>query len=85
MPLHDFQCPACKHRFEELVKVDEVPHCPQCGAPGARRLQTFSAAISTEGSRQRAVAGARLKAKAVKREQDHAHQAYIRQHMKDHD
>lgn len=85
MPLHDFECPACKHRFEELVKVGETPACPSCGAANARRLDSFAAAVSTEGSRQRAFAGARRKANAVKREQDHAHQAYIRQHMKDHD
>ena len=84
MPLYDFQCSSCKHRFEELVKRDEHPPCPACGAPNPTRLESFSAAISTEGSRQRALSGARQKAKAVKREKDHAHQEYIRHHMEDH-
>lgn len=85
MPLYDFQCPRCRHRFEELVKGDAVPTCPKCGATDPRRLQSFSAAVSTESSRQKALAGARRRAGAVKREQDHAHQQYIKQHMKDHD
>ena len=85
MPLYDFKCPRCGHRFEELVKIDQTPACPSCGAAKVERMQSFTAAVSTEGSRQKAMAGARQKAGAVKREQDHAHQQYIRQHMKDHD
>jgi len=84
MPLYDFQCAACGHRFEELIRHDEVPACPSCGAAGPKRLDSFSAAVSTQGSRQRALEGARARAKAVKREKDHAHQEYIRQHMNDH-
>jgi putative FmdB family regulatory protein len=84
MPLYDFRCPSCKHRFEELVKLDEVPQCPKCGAAPAERLQSFSAAVSTEGSRERALKGARRKAGAEKREKDHAHQEYVRHHMEDH-
>jgi putative FmdB family regulatory protein len=85
MPLYDFKCPSCQHRFEELVKVDEVPLCPQCGAAGSQRQHSFSAAISTEGSRQRALSGARKKAGAEKREKDHAHQEYVKHHMEHHD
>jgi len=84
MPLHDFQCARCNHRFEELVKQGERPACPACGAAKATRLESFSAAVSTEGSRKRALDGARRKAGAVKREKDHAHQEYIRHHMEDH-
>ena len=67
MPLYDFQCASCGRRFEELVKADETPACPACGAEGAQRQQSFSAAVSTTGSRQRALAGARRKAGAMKR------------------
>lgn len=84
MPIYDFQCQACKHRFEELVKVDASARCPRCGASETKRVETFSAAISTEGSRARALSGARAKAQAVKREKDAAHQEYLRHHMEDH-
>lgn len=84
MPLYDYRCPSCKHRFEELVKAGETPACPQCGATKPERLESFSAAISTGSSRERALKGARLKAKATKRDQDVAHQEYIKHHMEDH-
>jgi len=32
MPIHDFQCEACGHVHEELVKRDIKSHtCPECG------------------------------------------------------
>jgi putative FmdB family regulatory protein len=45
MPIYDFDCRACGHRFEELVKnVDDRPKCPECGAPEAqRRFSPFAA------------------------------------------
>jgi putative FmdB family regulatory protein len=45
MPIYDFECRACSHRFEELVKnAEEHPACPECGAPDAqRRFSTFAA------------------------------------------
>jgi putative FmdB family regulatory protein len=85
MPLFDFQCPGCGHRFEELVKGEEKPPCPACGAAGTQRLQSYSAAVSTTSSRERSLSAARRKASGVKREKDHAHQEYVRQHMHDHD
>jgi putative FmdB family regulatory protein len=84
MPLHDFRCDSCQHRFEELVKVGETPACPACGAVNTQRLDSFSAAISTSSSRERSLAGARRKAGATKKEKDHAHQEYLRHHMEDH-
>jgi putative FmdB family regulatory protein len=30
MPIFDFQCQACGHRFESLVRASSTPVCPQC-------------------------------------------------------
>lgn len=38
MPLRDFACQACGHRFEELVDPDEQISCPQCAAPDPVRV-----------------------------------------------
>lgn len=38
MPIYDFECDACGARFEELARADELPPCPECGAPEPRRL-----------------------------------------------
>lgn len=32
MPLFDYHCPACGHRFEALVRAGQTPACPECGA-----------------------------------------------------
>lgn len=35
MPLYEYQCKKCKHRFEKIQKVSDPPvrKCPQCGGP----------------------------------------------------
>ena len=42
MPLLEFACEACGHRFEELVGKGEAPTCPECGERDLRRqVSTF--------------------------------------------
>ena len=44
MPLKDFECPACHHKFEELLQLSEPnpEKCPKCGAAGLKQvLGTF--------------------------------------------
>ena len=84
MPLYDFKCRACGHRFEELVRVGEVPECPKCHDTAPERLFSASAGVSTERSRKKAAGGARRKAGKIKREKDHAQREYERNYMKDH-
>jgi len=39
MPIYEFQCNACGHRFDRLQKIsDPDPSaCPDCGAPQVQR------------------------------------------------
>jgi putative FmdB family regulatory protein len=32
MPLYEYQCNACGHNFETLVRSGSTPACPQCGS-----------------------------------------------------
>ena len=47
VPIYEFECRSCGHRFEELVgshvgvDVDEV-RCPECGKPEVERLVSTS-------------------------------------------
>jgi putative FmdB family regulatory protein len=84
MPLYEFKCRACGHRFDELVKVDETASCPKCGDPKAERLFSTSAGVSTDRSRTRAAGVARRTAGKVKREKDHADAEYRRNYIKEH-
>ena len=38
VPIYDFECGKCGTRFEEQARADELPPCPECGAPEPRRL-----------------------------------------------
>jgi len=35
MPLREYQCKKCKHRFEKIEKFSDKPQkkCPKCGGP----------------------------------------------------
>ena len=37
MPLYDYHCPACGHRFEALVRPGSTPACPRCASNSLER------------------------------------------------
>ncbi len=84
MPIHDYQCRRCAHRFEEMVKQGETPACPACGAADPEQLFSCSAAVSTGRTRELALAAPRRRAGAEKRDKDMAHAEYLRKHNEDH-
>jgi putative FmdB family regulatory protein len=45
MPIYEFECPACAHRFERLQKLADADpsDCPECGKSGVRRRLTAPA------------------------------------------
>jgi putative FmdB family regulatory protein len=54
VPLYEYACMKCESHFEELVRGDDEPACPHCGAEDVRRqLSTFA-----RGARVEAVVGA---------------------------
>ena len=51
MPLYEYQCDTCAHRFEVIQKFSDAPIavCPQCGAGPVVKLLS-SPAIQFKGS-----------------------------------
>jgi len=50
MPLYEYECKKCHHRFERIVKYSDLPmkKCPDCGGPVE---QTITApAVQFKGS-----------------------------------
>jgi putative FmdB family regulatory protein len=44
MPIYEYVCMSCESHFEELVRHDESPKCPDCGtAKVQRQLSVFAA------------------------------------------
>ncbi len=37
MPIYEYVCMSCESHFEELVRPDELPPCPDCGSEHAKR------------------------------------------------
>ena len=51
MPMYDYKCESCGHRFEVFHKITESPeiHCPECGG-AARKLVSGGVGIQFKGS-----------------------------------
>ena len=50
MPIYEYQCKKCKHRFEKIQKFSDphVKKCPKCGA--ALELLISSSTVQFKGS-----------------------------------
>jgi len=83
MPIYDYKCRGCGHRFDELVRLGETPNCPSCDSNDLERLFSFPA-ISTERSRKSSLGKARQRASKVTKEKQHAQAEYERNYIKDH-
>ncbi|HWO70761.1 MAG TPA: zinc ribbon domain-containing protein [Actinomycetota bacterium] len=51
MPIYEFACDGCGHRFEELLaRTAADPACPSCGSASVTRLISLFATAGQEGS-----------------------------------
>ncbi|MBI3490193.1 MAG: zinc ribbon domain-containing protein [Acidobacteria bacterium] len=67
MPLYDFHCRSCAHRFEALVRPEQgAPECPACHGRDLEKLSSGFAVSSAEKT-QAAAAKKRKKEAAVAR------------------
>lgn len=61
MPLYEYVCTPCDHKFEKLrpmSQVGEDASCPQCDSPSPRALSVFATFVSeTEGDWSPSMAG----------------------------
>ena len=59
MPLYEYQCRACQHQFELLVRTGQVPACPTCGSTDLERALSMFA-VTTQGASQARLQKARV-------------------------
>jgi len=66
MPVYEFECEGCGHRFEELVASDVTAlRCPGCGSGRTRRLMS---PVSPAGRQPRGAAVRKDEARRRERE-----------------
>ena len=82
MPIYEYECRACKHQFEQLIRTGDVPVCPNCAGGDLERLLSHCA-VSSEHSRQLNFNRARASARKVQRDKDHAQMEYEKKHRED--
>jgi len=59
MPIYEYVCMTCESHFEELVRGDQDPPCPDCGAKRvARQFSVFATKAKTPQPSFRGATGA---------------------------
>jgi putative FmdB family regulatory protein len=67
MPIHEYQCRGCGHRFEALVRGTNRAACPSCQGEDLEQLLSMFA-VSSQATRQSALQSARERQKKVQRD-----------------
>lgn len=50
MPIFEYRCKSCGHRFSELIFGSEKPTCPECGGHSAeKQISGFGVGGSSGG------------------------------------
>ena len=79
MPIFEYACRGCGHRFEMLVLPSVSPACPEChGVDLEQQLSMF--AVSSDGTRAAALKYGRKRSAVVRREKDQAAIEYEKNH-----
>jgi putative FmdB family regulatory protein len=83
MPIFEYECRACGHEFEVLVRTGDVPVCPSCTSQDLKKLLSLSS-ISSADIRTANVKKAREANKGMQRDKAMAEIDEIREHYGPH-
>jgi putative FmdB family regulatory protein len=79
MPIYEYVCRGCAHRFEMLVLPQVSPMCPECqGRDLEQQISMF--AVSSEGTKAAALKDGRQRSASIRRDKDHAAMEYEKSH-----
>lgn len=54
MPVYEYQCESCDHRYSALVSIkdsEELPQCPRCGNEQVRKVPSSVAVVRSAGQK----------------------------------
>lgn len=84
MPVFEYECRQCGHRFERLVlRSSPAAECPSCLQQDVRQLVSLCA-VSSETTRQANLSAAHERAAAVRKEKRHQEHRELHEHFGDH-
>jgi putative FmdB family regulatory protein len=79
MPIFEYTCKACAHRFEALVLKGGAPACPACGALDLEKLFSLPS-VRADGTHQRMLANSRKRDGKQAAERDYTQRQYEANH-----
>jgi putative FmdB family regulatory protein len=83
MPIYQYECRECGHRFENLVlPTSPAAECPACRNKDLTQLISMFA-VSSETTRGAHLSSARQKAAAVQKEKQHEEHKEMHEHFED--
>jgi len=83
MPIYEYECHHCGHRFEYLVRSSSpAAECPSCRQKDLKQLISLSA-MSSEGTRDANFNSAHKKAAATRSEKHSEEHKHLHEHFED--
>ncbi|MEX0893055.1 MAG: zinc ribbon domain-containing protein [Gemmatimonadota bacterium] len=79
MPIYEYDCRGCGHRFEALVRGDARPACPECASQELERHFSLPTVQST-GTRGLAMSAAKKRDAAQGKDRMHEQLRYEQTH-----
>jgi len=83
MPIFEYDCRSCRHRFEAIVRAGDVPTCPSCGAADLEKLIS-SFAVDSPTSRSLSMTAIRKRNAGVAKDKAWEDATYDRKHRHEH-
>lgn len=83
MPIYEYECRQCGHRFEYLVLASSPPaECPSCRKQDLEQLISLSG-MSSESSREANYSAAHNKAASSRKEKHQEDHKHLHDHFQD--
>ena len=83
MPVYEYECRECGHRFEYLVlHSSPAAACPACQKTDLEQLISMCA-VSSEATKQANLSAAHRRAAAVRKEKLHQDHTHLHEHFED--
>jgi putative FmdB family regulatory protein len=82
MPIYEYECRACGHEFEQLIRTGDTAACPECKSQDLERLISLLT-VSSDATRQANIQKARQAGKRIQRDKTMADADEIREHYGD--